>query len=71
MTKTVSEFVAEITAKAAISDAHAAADFADIMAGRPFKRRFPAHSAPESEMLPKVKKPRKPRAKRKSTQTTA
>jgi len=71
MSKTVSEFVAEIAERAAASDAKAAADFADIMAGRPFKKRPLTKAAMEAEPPPPTKKPRKPRAKRKSTKATS
>ena len=63
MSETGSEFLTEIARKVAASDAKADADLADILAGRPYKRRTPpAPKAGAVEAAPAA--PKKPRAKR-------
>ena len=63
MSETGNEFLSEIAKKVAASDAKADADLADILAGRPYKKRIAPPKAEasknESEAAPK-----KPRAKR-------
>ncbi len=62
MSDTGSEFLSEIARKVAASDAKAAADFADIMAGRPYKRTTKPKTTEEATAAAAA--PRKPRAKR-------
>jgi hypothetical protein len=63
MSDTANEFLSEIAKKVAASDAKADADLADILAGRPYKKRI---AAPKAESAaPKEKPaPRKARPKR-------
>ena len=67
MPNSANEFLAEIAAKVAASDAKADADLADILAGRPLKKRTPASKPAEAS----TSKPtaRKPRARRKPKTT--
>lgn len=67
MSKTAGEYLADIAAKVAESDAKADAELADILAGRTHKKRAPAAPAAAASTAPAVKKPRarrKPAAKR-------
>ncbi len=71
MPNTAQEFLAGIAAKVAASDAKADADLADILAGRPLKKRTTAPkaaAAPAEGDQPVVKKPR---ARRKPRTTSA
>jgi len=62
MSETGNEFLSEIAKKVAASDAKADADLADILAGRPYKKRIPA---PKAEATAETSEtPKKPRAKR-------
>ncbi len=62
MTEKPNEFLSEIAKKVAASDAQANADLADILAGRPYKRRVvKAEEATGDKPVP-VKKPRAKRA---------
>ena len=63
MPNTANEFLADIAAKVAASDAKADADLADILAGRPLKRRTPKKPVETGE--PVVAAAKKPRARRK------
>lgn len=63
MSETANEFLSEIAKKVAASDAKADADLADILAGRPYKKRIAAPKA-EAGTVAKTAAPRKPRAKR-------
>jgi hypothetical protein len=62
MSETENEFLSEIARKVAVSDAKADADLADILAGRPYKKRIAAPK-PETPKDPSAA-PKKPRAKR-------
>jgi hypothetical protein len=64
MPNSANEFLAEIAAKVAASDAKADADLADILAGRPMKKRTPAPKA-AAEAGTSQPVARKPRARRK------
>ncbi len=63
MPNSANEFLADIAAKVAASDAKADADLADILAGRPLKKRTPAPK--EAEAGTKQPVARKPRTRRK------
>lgn len=65
MSETPSDFLSDLARRIAVSDAKADAELADIMAGRPYKKR-PAPQAASEEGAPEKKAPvaRKPRAKR-------
>lgn len=64
MSETANEFLSEIAKKVAASDAKADADLADILAGRPYKKRIaaPKTAAPSDGSPAPVKKPRAKRA---------
>ena len=64
MSETGNEFLSEIARKVAVSDAKADADLADILAGRPYKKRIaaPKPAAPTDGSEPAPKKPRAKRA---------
>lgn len=64
MSETANEFLSEIAKKVAASDAKADADLADILAGRPYKKRIPAPkaAAPADGQPAPAKKPRARRA---------
>ena len=64
MSETGNEFLSEIAKKVAASDAKADADLADILAGRPYKKRIaaPKPAAPTDGSEPAPKKPRAKRA---------
>ena len=66
MSETGSTFLSDIARRVADSDAKADAGLADILAGRPYKKRTPAPKAAAEGGVPekKVAAPRKPRAKR-------
>lgn|GEM_PF-3945365 len=66
MSETTSDFLSELARKIAISDAQVDAELADIMAGRPHKKRAAAPQAASDEAPSEKKAPatRKPRAKR-------
>lgn len=68
MPNSANEFLAEIAAKVAASDAKADADLADILAGRPLKKRTPAPTTDE-EGSTRPAAARKPRARRKPKTT--
>jgi hypothetical protein len=65
MTDKTSEFLSEIQRKVAASDAQANSDLADIMAGRPYKRRVVKAEAATGDAPAPEKKPRAKRAPRK------
>jgi hypothetical protein len=62
MSEKTSEFLSDIARKVAESDAQANADLADIMAGRPYKRKKVDPKAEGADKAPAAEK--KPRAKR-------
>ena len=63
MSETGNVFLSEIARKVAVSDAKADADLADILAGRPYKKRIAAPKpAPADGSEPAPKKPRAKRA---------
>ncbi len=62
MSETENEFLSEIARKVAVSDAKADADLADILAGRPYKKRLAAPKPAAAEDSGEA--PKKPRAKR-------
>ena len=62
MSETENEFLSEIARKVAVSDAKADADLADILAGRPYKKRIAAPKPAAAEGSTAA--PKKPRAKR-------
>ncbi len=65
MSETTSDFLSELAKKIAVSDAKADAELADILAGRPYKKRAaPKAEAAEGEVEKKAPAVRKPRAKR-------
>jgi hypothetical protein len=64
MTNSGTDFLADLAQRVAASDAQADAELADILAGRPFKKRAPKPKA-DAEAAPAA--PKKPRAKRKTT----
>ena len=64
MSETANEFLSEIAKKVAASDAKADSDLADILAGRPYKKRITAPKAAataDGQPAP-AKKPRARRA---------
>ena len=62
MTEKANEFLSEIAKKVAASDAQANSDLADIMAGRPYKRRVVKADAVTGDAPVPAKKPRAKRA---------
>lgn len=66
MSDTQSDFLSRLAQRVADSDAQAAAAFADIMAGKPFKKR---DAPPKPKAEKKSTTPKKPRAKRKPKKT--
>ncbi|MEP7292264.1 MAG: hypothetical protein ABI835_10790 [Chloroflexota bacterium] len=66
MSETGSNFLSDMARRVADSDAKADAELADILAGRPYKKRPTAPKAAADGSVPEKKAPapRKPRAKR-------
>ena len=62
MSEKTDEFLSEIQRKVAASDAQANSDLADIMAGRPYKRRVVKAEAATGDAPAPAKKPRAKRA---------
>ena len=73
MSETTSDFLSELARKIAISDAKVDAELADIMAGRPYKKRAvaPAPASDQGAAEKKAPAARKPRAKRTPTKKTS
>jgi hypothetical protein len=73
MSEITSDFLSELARKIAISDAKADAELADIMAGRPYKKRAAAPEPASDQGATEKKAPaaRKPRAKRTPAKKTS
>jgi len=67
MTNSGSEFLSELAQRVAASDAQADAELADILAGRPFKKRTPKPKPVSADAAAITAAPKKPRARRKPT----
>ena len=73
MSETTTDFLSDLARRIAISDAKVDAELADIMAGRPYKKRVVEPKADSSTSAAEKKAPavRKPRAKRTPTAKAA